>query len=199
MKISAEKLQEVIESHGRWLRNEEGGERAYPRDADLQGAYLQGADLRYAYLGGADLRSADLRSADLRSADLSSADLRGANLSSADLSGAYLSSADLSGANLSGANLSGANLGGANLSSADLDKTYYQVVRIGSRQGTTTYCVDDDNVLCGCWNNYKGGTLEEFKTRVESVYGREGNNPNEQYYDEYIAAITFFTAMKEMK
>ena len=129
MKISAEKLQEIIESHGRWLRNAEGGERA-------------------------DLRSADL---------------------------------------------SGANLGGAYLSGANLDKTYYQVVRIGSRKGTTTYCVDDDNVLCGCWNNYKGGTLEEFKTRVESVYGREGNNPNEQYYDEYMAAITFFAAMKEMK
>lgn len=149
MKISAKKLQEIIKSHGRWLRNEEGGERAY-----------------------------------LSSADLSSANLRGADLSSADLS-----SADLSGADLSSANLSG----------ADLDKTYYQVVRIGSRRGTTTYCVDDDNVLCGCWNNYKGGTLEEFKTRVESVYGREGNNPNEQYYDEYMAAITFFAAMKEMK
>ena len=174
MKISAEKLQEIIESHGRWLRNAEGGERA-----DLSGADLSGADL-----SGANLRSADLRSADLSGADLSGADLSGANLGGADLSGA----------NLGGADLSGANLGGAYL-----DKTYYQVVRIGSRQGTTTYCVDDDNVLCGCWNNYKGGTLEEFKTRVESVYGREGNNPNEQYYDEYMAAITFFTAMKEMK
>ena len=129
MKISAEKLQEIIKSHGRWLRNEEGGERA----------------------------------------------------------------------NLSGANLRSADLSGVDLSGVDLDKTYYQVVRIGSRRGTTTYCVDDDNVLCGCWNNYKGGTLEEFKTRVESVYGREGNNPNEQYYDEYMAAITFFAAMKEMK
>ena len=159
MKISAEKLQEIIESHGRWLRNAEGGERA-----------------------------------DLRSADLSGANLGGANLRSADLSDAYLG-----GANLRSADLSGANLGGAYLSGANLDKTYYQVVRIGSRKGTTTYCVDDDNVLCGCWNNYKGGTLEEFKTRVESVYGREGNNPNEQYYDEYMAAITFFAAMKEMK
>ena len=159
MKISAEKLQEIIESHGRWLRNAEGGERADLRSADLSGANLRSADLSDAYLGGANLRSADL----------------------------------------SGANLSGANLGGAYLSGANLDKTYYQVVRIGSRKGTTTYCVDDDNVLCGCWNNYKGGTLEEFKTRVESVYGREGNNPNEQYYDEYMAAITFFAAMKEMK
>ena len=169
MKISAEKLQEIIKSHGRWLRNEEGGERANLRDA-----YLSGANLSDAYLSGANLRDANL-------------------------SGANLSDANLSGANLSGANLSGANLRGANLSGADLDKTYYQVVRIGSRRGTTTYCVDDDNVLCGCWNNYKGGTLEEFKTRVESVYGREGNNPNEQYYDEYMAAITFFAAMKEMK
>lgn len=169
MKISAEKLQEIIESHGRWLRNEEGGERANLRSADLRSA---------------DLSGADLRSADLSSADLSGADLRSANLRSADLSGADLSSADLY---------------CADLSSADLDKTYYQVVRVGSRRGITTYCVDDDNVLCGCWNGFKGGTLDEFKTRVESVYGREGNNPNEQYYDEYMAAITFFAAMKEMK
>ena len=174
MKISAEKLQEIIKSHGRWLRNEEGGERANLRDAYLSGANLRGANLRDAYLSGANLRGADL-------------------------SDAYLSGANLRDAYLSGANLRGADLRDANLSGADLDKTYYQVVRIGSRRGTTTYCVDDDNVLCGCWNNYKGGTLEEFKTRVESVYGREGNNPNEQYYDEYMAAITFFAAMKEMK
>ena len=194
MKISAEKLQEIIKSHGRWLRNEEGGERANLRDAYLSGANLRGADLRDANLSDANLSDAYLSGADLRGANL-----RDANLSDANLSDANLSGADLRGANLRGANLRGANLRDANLSGADLDKTYYQVVRIGSRRGTTTYCVDDDNVLCGCWNNYKGGTLEEFKTRVESVYGREGNNPNEQYYDEYMAAITFFAAMKEMK
>ena len=169
MKISAEKLQEIIESHGRWLRNEEGGERANLRSADLSSADLYCADLSSADLSGADLRSANLRSADLSGADLRGADLRSADLRSADLR------------------------------SADLDKTYYQVVRVCSRRGITTYCVDDDNVLCGCWNGFKGGTLDEFKTRVESVYGREGNNPNEQYYDEYMAAITFFAAMKEMK
>ena len=194
MKISAEKLQEIIKSHGRWLRNEEGGERANLRDAYLSGANLRGADLSDAYLSDANLSDANLSGANLRGANL-----RDANLSDANLSDANLSGADLRGANLRGANLRGANLRDANLSGADLDKTYYQVVRIGSRRGTTTYCVDDDNVLCGCWNNYKGGTLEEFKTRVESVYGREGNNPNEQYYDEYMAAITFFAAMKEMK
>ena len=204
MKISAEKLQEIIKSHGRWLRNEEGGERANLSDADLSGADLSDANLRGANLSDANLSDANLSGAYLRGADLSDANLSGADLSDADLSdanlrGANLSDANLSDANLSGAYLRGADLSGAYLRGADLDKTYYQVVRIGSRRGTTTYCVDDDNVLCGCWNNYKGGTLEEFKTRVESVYGREDNNPNEQYYDEYMAAITFFAAMKEMK
>jgi hypothetical protein len=199
MKISAEKLQEIIKSHGRWLRNEEGGERANLRDANLRDAYLSDANLSGADLSDANLRDANLSGADLSDAYLSGANLRGANLRGADLSGANLRDANLSDANLRGADLSDAYLSGANLRGADLDKTYYQVVRIGSRRGTTTYCVDDDNVLCGCWNNYKGGTLEEFKTRVESVYGREDNNPNEQYYDEYMAAITFFAAMKEMK
>ena len=199
MKISAEKLQEIIESHGRWLRNAEGGERATLRSAYLSGANLSGANLSGAYLGSANLGGATLSDANLSGAYLSGANLSGANLSGAYLGSANLGGANLSDANLGGANLSDANLGSAYLSGANLDKTYYQVVRIGSRRGTTTYCVDDDNVLCGCWNNYKGGTLEEFKTRVESVYGREGNNPNEQYYDEYMAAITFFAAMKEMK
>ena len=199
MKISAEKLQEIIESHGRWLRNKEEGERAYLRGADLSGANLSGANLSGADLSGADLRSAYLSGANLSGANLSGADLSGAYLGGADLRSAYLRGADLRSADLSGANLGGANLSGANLSGANLDKTYYQVVRIGSRRGTTTYCADDDNVLCGCWNNYKGGTLDEFKAHVESVYGREGNNPNEQYYCEYMAAITFFAAMKEIK
>ena len=137
MKITQEKLNEIVASHGKWLRNEEGGKRAY----------LSGADLRDAYLRGADLR------------------------------GAYLSGADLSG--------------------ADLDKTYYQIACIGSRNATTTYCVEDDKVLCGCWNNHKGGTLAEFEARVESVYGDQGDNPNPKYYFQYMEAIKFFKAMAD--
>lgn len=163
MKITQEKLNEIIASHGKWLRCENGGERA-----------------------------------DLSNADLSGADLNGANLSGADLSGAYLNGANLCEADLSGADLSGADLGGAYLSGADLGKTYYQIVRIGRRNATTTYCVEDDNVVCGCWNNYKGGTLEEFKKRVESIYGEEGKKPNKKYYTQYMAAIEFFEKMASL-
>ena len=128
MKITQEKLNEIIASHGKWLRDEEGGERAYLRGADLGGAYLGGA-----YLGG-----------------------------------------------------------------TDLNKTYYQITRIGSRYATTTYCVEDDNVVCGCWNDYKGGTLEEFKKRVESVYGENGETPNKKYDTQYTAAIEFFAKMAKL-
>ena len=123
MKITQEKLNEIIEIHGKWLRNEEGGEKA----------------------------------------------------------------------NLRGANLRGANLGGA-----DFNKTYYQITRIGSRNATTTYCVEDDNVVCGCWNNYRGGTLEEFKKRVESVYGKDGKTPDKKYYTQYMAAVEFFEKMVKL-
>lgn len=45
MKISEARLKEIIESHEKWLRNEEGGERADLQGANLQDAYLRGADL----------------------------------------------------------------------------------------------------------------------------------------------------------
>ena len=38
----------VLEKHGKWLRNKEGGERADLRGADLRGANLRGANLDYA-------------------------------------------------------------------------------------------------------------------------------------------------------
>ena len=171
MNISKEKLNEIIELHVKWLRGEKGGNYA-----NLRGVDLRGADLSYDKLRGACLRCANLRGANLRGADLRGADLRGADLRGADLSCASLSC--------------------ANLDSACLDKTYYQITRIGSRKGTTTYCVEDDNVTCGCWNSFKGGTLQEFKARVESIYSPTGKTPHEQYYAEYMAAIKFFEAVR---
>ena len=106
--------------------------------------------------------------------------------------------ADLTEACLTEADLRGAYLTGAYLKGADLNKTYYQITRIGSRNATTTYCVEDDNVVCGCWNNYRGGTLEEFKKRVESVYGKEGEMPNRKYCTQYTAAIKFFEKMVKL-
>ena len=173
MKITQEKLNSIIASHGKWLRDEEDAERADFRYANLRGTELSGADLRCANFNNADLRGANLSSASLRYANLICADLRGANFNDADLSG-------------------------ADLSSASLNKTYYQITHIGSRNATTTYCIEEDNVFCGCWNHYRGGTLEEFRKRVESVYGENGEKPNKKYYSQYIAAIDFFKKMVKL-
>ena len=118
--MDKEKLQLQIDKHTKWLNDEEGGERADLRGANLRGADLQRANLQRADLRGADLQGADLREADLRGADLQEADLRGADLREADLQEADLQEADLRSADLSGANLRGADLSGANLSGANL-------------------------------------------------------------------------------
>ena len=85
-----EKLKETLERHRKWLDDEDGGERADLREANLRGADLRGADLREADLRGADLYGANLRGADLYGANLRGADLRGADLREADLRGADL-------------------------------------------------------------------------------------------------------------
>jgi hypothetical protein len=121
--------------------------------------------------------SENLSSADLSSADLSYADLRYADLSSADLSSADLSSADLS----------SAILRSANLSSAKLDKRYIQVSCIGSSKRMTTYCLDDDVIMCGCFT----GTLEQFENQVKSTHKN-----NEQYLKEYLGFITYLKSLK---
>ena len=118
--LTSEELKEILEKHQKWIRNEDGGERANLSWANLSWANLYGANLSWANLYGANLSGANLSWADLSWANLYGANLYGANLSWANLSGANLSDANLSWANLYGANLSGANLYGANLSGANL-------------------------------------------------------------------------------
>ena len=110
--MDKQELKAILGKHLKWLRGEDGGERA-----NLSGAYLSGA-----YLFEANLSGADLSEANLFGANLSEADLSRANLSGAYLSGAYLFEADLSEANLFGANLSEADLSRANLSRANLSR-----------------------------------------------------------------------------
>lgn len=188
MRITQEKLKEILVSHSKWLRCENGGERADLSNADLSYINLNHTDLR-----GANLCGADFYRANLYGAILCGANLYGANFCATDLSNSSLRATDLR-----ATDLSNSKFDNASLSTTSLSKTYYQIVRIGSREATTTYCVEDDNVRCGCWHNYGGGTLEEFKKRVESVYGENGERPNKKYYTQYMAAIEFFEKMTKL-
>ena len=73
--MEKEKLNQILEKHKKWLVEEEGGERANLRGADLSYADLRNADLSYADLRGANLRGANLCGAGLHGADLCGADL----------------------------------------------------------------------------------------------------------------------------
>ena len=109
-------LNEILEKHLKWLNDENGGERANLRGADLRGVNLRGANFY-----SADLSEANLRGADLRGANLSGANLRGADLYKADLRGANLRGANFYSADLSEANLRGVNLYRANLRETKID------------------------------------------------------------------------------
>ena len=84
-KITKEELKVILENHDKWLRREEGGEKAKLRGADLRGADLYGADLFEADLRGADISEVDLRRANLSEADLFRVNLRGAMIEKAEL------------------------------------------------------------------------------------------------------------------
>ena len=57
--MTPEKLKEIIESHGRWLRDEPEGSRANLSSANLYGADLYGANLSSANLSRANLYGAN--------------------------------------------------------------------------------------------------------------------------------------------
>jgi hypothetical protein len=51
-------------------------------------------------------------------------------------------------------------------------------------------------VQCGCWNECKGGSLEQFEARVDTVYPAD-SALHPEYRREYLAAIALFKALKE--
>ena len=144
-------------------------------------------------------KRADLSGANLYRADLCEAELCEAELCEADLCEADLCEADLHGANLYKANLDGANLIGANLEGTTMPIGIYQIVGPGSCNRCTTYDTINNQIICGCWDDGKGNHLDSFIKRIEEVYGpyEEGCHPI--YYTEYMAAVNFFKAMKELK
>ena len=61
--MTQKELQEILDKHKKWLNDEDGGERANLRGANLIGADLSDANLRCANLRGASLIGAYLSDA----------------------------------------------------------------------------------------------------------------------------------------
>ena len=225
--ISNEELQDILENHRAWFTEVSDGERADLSNVDLHGVDLFNVNLQYADLHGADLSGAKLQNAELQNANLQGANLQGAFLYRAQLQNANLRDASLYKANLHSAELQESNLRGTYLGCADLWKanlyradlqnadllqtkmynTYMKEVdrpwlvivdHIGSRKADTIYLADIDNVWCGCWNEYSGGTLAEFKIRVDKFYPADSENEEcQRYRIEYLSAIKMFKSIRE--
>ena len=125
--------------------------------------------------------------------------LKGDGGKRADLEWTDLRVANLEGANLHRANIGGVKLEDAILEGANLPTGIYQIVGAGRCNRCTTYDAVNDRVICGCWNDGKGNHLDSFTRRVEEIYGAKGEEPNLKYYTEYMSAVAFFKAMKELK
>ena len=181
--IEGVSLKELIESHKKWLDNKETGEQLI----------LEGADLRYVNLTYADLTYANLRYVNLKNANLTYADLKYANLVCANLEGTNLKNANLRYTNLENANLENANLEGAKFYLINLYKVnrkdLFEVGNIGSRNDTTHYFVEDNRVICGCFDN----TLEKFINKVKDTYDKSSKE-----YMAYMIAIDTFKKYREM-
>ena len=96
-------------------------------------------------------------------------------------------------------NLTGADLRGTDLRGANLPTGIYQIVGVGSYYRCTTYDSINDRVICGCWNDNAGNHLDSFARRIEQIYGTEGEDPDLEYYTEYMSMVNFFKAMKELR
>lgn len=124
--------------------------------------------------------------------------MMGACLLDVDLRDANLRKANLKCANLKGANLKGADLRSGDLYSAELSEKILQVGPIGSRRDYTLYNATSNVVQCGCWNDGIGGTLEEFRERINEVYPEEKESTL-KYRREYLAMIAYFETVRALE
>ncbi|MGP1470021.1 MAG: pentapeptide repeat-containing protein [Schwartzia sp. (in: firmicutes)] len=94
------------------------------------------------------------------------------------------------------ANLRRANLFWADLRGTKLTEKIIQVGPIGSRLDYTIFFVDQDVVQCGCWNECQGGSLDEFKKRVDKAYPAN-EEETLMYRNEYLSAIAMFERLRD--
>ena len=88
--MTKQAIEDMLNSHAKWLNNEYDGQRANMRHANMQGA-----DIR-----GVDMQDADMRRANMQGANFGGANMQGANMRCADMQGANMRGADMRGADI---------------------------------------------------------------------------------------------------
>lgn len=164
------------------------------KDADLKAANLHNANLTYANMERAKLNHANLTNANLTSTILKCAEVIGADLTDTVLDETILTNADLGNTNLTSATIYGSIV----LAGSKMPDKIVQVGPIGSFKNYITYYTNRDIIRCDCWAVEDGGSLEEFKKKVDKIYPKGSNDPDDlKYRKQYMAVIAMFESLKQ--
>jgi uncharacterized protein YjbI with pentapeptide repeats len=129
------RLDELLDAHARWLRNEPGGFRADFSEAKFFSLQLRGRALASAHFSRADLHRSDLTRSDLSLCELSEADLREVAARKTNIAGAVaqrvqLHRADFSLCDAARVSLAGSNQVGTLWRGARLDEADFSSAKI---------------------------------------------------------------------
>lgn len=123
LSITEDKLDNILEAHREWLKDNSTGKRANLSNLDLRSMYLQGKDLTSVIIVNSDLSHANMSYINLTNAEVSNCDLYRTNLLRSNMAGIDLCESRLSYACLSYADLTKADLSHITFTDADLYKT----------------------------------------------------------------------------
>lgn len=226
--MTQEEFDEIYEKHQKWLGKEQGGEQAIFENVSLEDINLSDLRLmkvRFSkVLFKKPISDADLRVATFKNCIFQNVVFGHCDISIALFKGCFFQNCRFSYTNLGSANFENANLNGSKFYTCCLDNSYfddhsdtckiafhncnitgidmpepvYCIGPIGSRYRFTTFFAGRNIVQCGCWNGEKGGTLEEFKARIDKIYPSCSEGEDLMFREQYLAAIEFFERMRKL-
>lgn len=226
--MAQKEFDEIYEKHQKWLREEQGGEQALFKnvslenislsdlclrmvrfsrvlfkkmivDANLQAATFKDCvfhDVVFAHCNiaitlfkGCDLTNCEFTHTDLKSVDFESTNLKNVKFYTCSLDSSSFDEYS---------NTAGIVFRSCNIARINMPEPVYCIGPIGSRYCLTTFFAGRNIVQCGCWNEEKGGTLEEFKARIDEVYPSCSEGEELMFREQYLAAIEFFERMRKL-
>ena len=136
-------------------------------DVALRNSHIKGCDFRDSKFKGTRFYYVKLLNTDLSSAILTSANMRNTHLGK------------------------GVRIVTANIYGLIPPRGMMIIAGLGSENRYIAYDAVNDVVCCGCWEGATN-SLDEFKARVEHVYGDDSVESNEMYYEQYMMLVNTF-------
>lgn len=165
------------------------------RNVDMFRSYIVDSDFSNVDFNHGFLQAIVVENSIFNSCCFANVDISQSKFEKTDLSKSNFYKANMENANMVSSKIDECNFEKACLSYAILPERVVQVGPIGSRRDYTIYWIDKDLVLCGCWNEHKGGTLKEFEERVHETYKAK----YDPFRLQYEAAIAMFKLLRDVE